>query len=827
MSEAIQLNQWQVFVSDPSQLATLDEFNDSAENLISCQLDSLGCFTHLFENTPFDSYINHLNFYDWWLVCEFPDPTYGSGKECLVDFPPIATFAEAWMNDQKILESESMFYSNQVICRDFLKNNRLVICIRALSRHLEQKRSRPRWKTKLVKQQGLRWIRTSLLGHIPAWSPDDSVVGVLGSVNLRPNNYLKSKCISTHIVDSKGVIELTADIISHQKLLRLQLDVNECLYDLDFSQSDDLVRINNKVEVDNIEYWWPHTHGTPHCYKLTLLLTTDGGEIKLDLAEVGFRQIEIDRTDGNFEFVINGKHIFSRGVCWTVASTKTWHQDESTILEQLIALKQLGANMIRVVGTADYQSDFFYQTCSRMGILVWQDLMFANMDYPTDDNMFETLASREVRYQAQRISAYPCLALICGNSEVEQQARMLGFSAEEASNPFFDEVIPKLLRQVNPKINYLPSTPSGGAMPFHLNAGPSHYYGIGAYQRSLLELRRHDVRFAAETLGFSNPPVAATLAEMFNGDVPVVHDPRWKLGTPRDPGTGWDFDDIRDFYFQQLFDCDPSTVRYTDPELYLALSTVTSGEVMSQVFDEWRRRDSRNSGGLIWFYKDLKPGAGWGLIDSNDQKKAAYYYLKRVWQPINVSVTDELFQGLCINLVNDSNYSFNGQLTIIALNEFNNPVIDHEIEIEINPNDQKTVNVEEVLGRFFDICNVYRFGPKKVHVFSAILTSSGQEVNAAFYFPNSIPLVLGAPELSYQLIKKSEDTLELSIQSTGFIYAVEALISGFEANDNYFNLLPNRPKVVQFNRVSDVSRIKGHLSAVGLNDSLRLKLSNK
>jgi beta-mannosidase len=827
MTGSISLNQWQVYVSKPLEFTELEDFNRNSSSLENCQVESLGAFSNLFNNTKLASYVSNHNDFDWWFVCEFDKPAVNSLSNGLITFPPIATIAEVWLNERHILSSQSMFVSNTIAECEFSESNRLVICIRGLSNYLNQKLPRPRWKTKLVKQQTLRWFRTSLLGHIPAWTPKQPIAGILGPITIGTDYQVVNKSIFATVKQSKGVIELTAEIFSRKKSSSLQLIVNHQTFDLEFTQENSTIRIDTTIELDDFKYWWPHTHGSPHCYSITLQIG-QGSEIKeIDLGSIGFRQINVDQSSDKFEFVVNDKPVFVRGVCWTISSMDTWHQNESLMLSQLKAVQQSGANMIRVVGTGDYQSDFFYETCSRLGLLVWQDFMFANMDYPVNDPEFYDLIKREVEFQSARIAQFPCLALFCGNSEVEQQVRMLGFSADESSNEFFDQALPTIINEIAGDTAYISSTPTGGAMPFHLNAGPSHYYGIGAYQRPLLEVRRHDVRFAAETLGFANVPHQSTLFELFDGDLPVVHDPRWKLGSPRDSGTGWDFDDIRDFYFKQLFGNDPNEIRYSSPEQYLALSTVTSGEVMSQVFDEWRREKSNNSGGLIWFYKDLVPGAGWGIIDSNNQKKATYYYLKRAWQPIHVSITDELFHGVNINLINETEQSFQGKLKLVALNEFNNPIIDHQMDIELSSNQSIAINADEALDQFFDITNVYRFGPKKIQVFCAILIQDGQELSRAFYYPDKIPLALGTPEITAELEQLTNDRLELSIQSSGFIYAADVQISGYEANDNYFSLLPNRVTKIQLHQVSDVSRIKGFLSAAGLSDDVRLKLSKK
>ena len=95
----------------------------------------------------------------------------------------------------------------------------------------------------------------------------------------------------------------------------------------------------------------------------------------------------------------------------------------------------------------------------------------------------------------------------------------------------------------------------------------------------------------------------------------VVHHPRWKAGVPRDAGSGWDFDDVRDHYLALLYGVDPGELRRADPDRYLELSRAVTGEVMAQVFGEWRRGASPCGGGLVLWLRDLVPGAGWGVLD--------------------------------------------------------------------------------------------------------------------------------------------------------------------------------------------------------------------
>ncbi len=268
-----------------------------------------------------------------------------------------------------------------------------------------------------------------------------------------------------------------------------------------------------------------------------------------------------------------------------------------------------GMNMVRVSGVTCYPGEAFYRICDELGLLVWQDFMFANFDYGsigpgvglTDD------IRREVGEWLASTRTHPCVAVVCGASEAEQQAAMLGATRSEWKQPLFDALIPDLVAVHRPDIAYVSNSPTGGAWPFQPDTGVSHYYGVGAYQRPLSDARLAQVRFTSECLAFSNVPCDRTLADM---GLPALHSPRWKARVPRDAGASWDFEDVREHYLRTVYDVDPPRLRYEQPERYLMLSRAVVAEVMSDVFAEWRRVGSSCNGGLVWQFQDLLPGAG-------------------------------------------------------------------------------------------------------------------------------------------------------------------------------------------------------------------------
>ena len=250
--------------------------------------------------------------------------------------------------------------------------------------------------------------------------------------------------------------------------------------------------------------------------------------------------------------------------------------------------------------------------------------MFANMDYPWENEAFARTVLTEAAEVLTRLQSRPALAVVCANSEVEQQAAMLGLPVARP-NRLLDEQLPDLVRTMTSAAVWVPGTPCGGAFPFQVNSGISHYYGVGAYRRPFDDARRAGVRFSAECLAFSNVPDAATIDGFMPDDDAPGSSPRWKARVPRDAGVGWDFEDVRDHYLQRLFGVNPDDVRAEDPERYLALGRVATGEAMLRTFAEWRRPGSTCRGGLVWFARDLWPGAGWGIVDSSGRPKAAYW----------------------------------------------------------------------------------------------------------------------------------------------------------------------------------------------------------
>ncbi|WP_010587318.1 glycoside hydrolase family 2 protein [Schlesneria paludicola] len=809
-------------ITSPSQLDALpaEWLATSVPGTVAATLESVGRWDM--------QHPTNIDALDWWYRTSFAGP---NPSESNVDqrrwlcFDGLASLAEIWLNGEQLLTTDNAFRRYTIdVTRQLDSNNELVIGFRSVTADLQKKRPRPRWKTNLVGQQQLRWRRTPLLGRIPGWSPPVPAIGPWRAIRLeQASASLTDIHLTTRLEGTTGIVSLSADLSAAVPIDRVLLRVGELECNIEITKggradttgSD--VRLSGELRVPDAPLWWPHTHGSQPQLPCRVVLESGSNQFTLHHRSVGFRTLSVCREQG-FSLSINGEPIYCRGACWTVSNVFTLDGTEQSLRHDLTLAREAGANMLRVVGTMIYESDTFYRLCDELGILVWQDMMFANMDYPVDDPAFAANIESEATEQLRRLASHPSIVVYCGNSEVEQQAAMLGMPRERWSNPWFAERLPALCAELHPGTTYVPSTPTGGVLPFHPSTGISHFYGVGAYLRPPTELRQAGVKFTPECLGFANLPEPDTINLITEGALPTMHHPKWKQRVPRDTGAGWDFEDVRDHYLKQLFNVDPVMLRSTDMPRYLDLSRVVPGEMMAQTFSEWRSSHSENRGGLVWFFKDLWPAAGWGLIDSTGLPKATYYFLKRTWRNRQIVITDEGLNGLHIHSINESNERWTGSVEVTLWKEPNVIVARKEVPLELPARGRQCISADEVLGSFYDANYAYRFGPPHHDVvIVSLLDADRRIISDASYFVRRRESIMASATINTEVRQTSPTECQLTIESDRFLHDVRLRIGGFRPDDNDFHLPPQRKKVVRLIATGTrPSVLRGEIEALNL-----------
>lgn len=768
---------------------------------------------------------------DWWFRTRFTAPACGATEKLVLGFDGLATLADVWLDNELLLTSDNMFVAHERNIPAAGDHHELVIRCRALDTALAVRRARPRWKTPMMEHQQLRWFRTTVLGRTPGWSAPAAAVGPWRDVWIETRAPLGIDAIDVdaQLVNGTGVVTVKGQLADSGGAGQLQLVVTRgkqkwttpltCLDDHTFRAS---------IPIENPDLWWPHTHGEPALYEVALCSTPQAGTaaLEVDLGTTGFRTVELMQEDGGFELRINGERIFCRGACWTPLDQVTLSSDGAACQTALEQVRDAGMNMLRVSGTTIYESDAFLDACDALGILVWQDLMFANMDYPDENAAFLESARVEARQQLSRMAARPALTVICGNSEGEQQAAMWGAPRERWSPRLFHEVIPQIAASVCPGVPYWPSSAHGGAFPHQPNSGTTSYYGVGAYLRPLEDARRSELRFATECLAFANVPEESSIAKMPGGFTLRVHHPQWKARAPRDLGAGWDFEDVRDFYLQYMFGVDPLKLRYSDHDRYLQLSRVVTGEVMAAAFGEWRRGKSTCNGALVWFLKDLWMGAGWGIIAADQQPKAPYYYLSRALQPLAVTLSDEGLNGLYVHLINERATRFCGCLELAAYKD--GTVLVNRISQPIDIAARKTLEIPALQASeaFADFSYAFRFGPPAHDVIVArLLDADGTEHAHTFHFPLGIDLPkTGDAGLAASARMQSDGSALLTIATKRFAQCVTVAAEGYAAQDQYFHVAPDRERIIRLRPLRGDVKLRGVVQAFNTDTVAKIEI---
>ena len=745
-----------------------------------------------------DPSLGRLDGQDWWYRCRFAAPEVPVPDGWVLELGGLATLADVWLDDAHLLHSESMFASHRVPVAELGADNELCLRFSALAPMLAQRRPRPRWKANGVSSQNLRWFRTTLLGRQAGWAVIPAAVGPWRPVVLRParpvevvTSRVLASCAPGSDDGVPGIVsvalEVTGSAVDRDLTgVAARADVAGTGAPLDVVVEEGRVRVTGEVRLDAVDRWWPHTHGGQPLYPVSV----EVAGYRLDLGEVGFRTVEADRSGGGFDVAVNGRPVFCRGSNWYPVDPVGFAVSDE-VLEARISLARAGGmNMLRIPGATVYEDDRFFRACDRAGILVWQDMMLGMVDPPDDQEFLDTLREEAVAV-LDGAARHPSLAVVCGGQELEEQPAMFGLARERWHSSVIHELLPGVVTNLYPGLPYVSSSPSGGDLPFQMDAGVAHYFGVGVYLFPLEDLRRSRPRFVSEGLAFSIPPERQTIDDEFGGDLSSHHESDWKRGVHRDAGSWFDLEDVRDHYAVELFGADMERLWRNDHERALDFGRAAVAEVVAAAIAEWRRPGSPCAGLLTEALVDLRTGPGWGLVDSSGRPKAPWYTLARGSTPVAVLTTDEGVNGLDVHLVNDTAEPVDGTLAL-SLNTASLQVERVTHDLVVPARGGVSVHADSLFDGFRDLTYAYCFGPRSYELVTVdLLDGSGTVLASTGYLPGGPARDLD-PDVGLQarIEPADEGTWLLQISTQRFAEYVHVDVPGFVAADSWFHLPP-------------------------------------
>ncbi len=737
---------------------------------------------------------------DWWFRCAVEAPAGDEAVEWVLDVGGLATVGEVWWNGEVVSRSTSMFERHRATVTLGEGANELHLRCAALAPLLAGRRPRPRWKTKGAGSQQLRWFRTTLLGRQPGWAVTPAPVGPWRPVRLTRRAAFEigtrrvvAACTDRGDGTTTGTVTVELSGWGEVVAGSATLEVAGAVAPLQVHTAGGSVELAGAVTVDGVERWWPHTHGPQPLYPVAVAV----GDVRFELGSVGFRTVEADRRDDGFQLRVNGVEVFARGACWYPPDPVSFAAGADEVAASLGLARDAGMNLLRIPGGTVYADEAFYAACDRLGVLVWQDAMLAFLD-PPDDPEWTAAFTEELGTVLTAAAAHPSLAVVCGGQELEEQAAMFGLPRAKWQTPLLSETFPALTASLAPGVPTLPSSPTGGSLPFQPDAGVSHYTGVGVFLRPLDDLRRAAPRFVSEGIAFSIPPDAPTVDRECGGASRAGHDPEWKQAIHHDTGGSWDLEDVRDHYVGLLFGVEPALVRRTDPERALDLGRAAVCEIVTQAVAEWRRPGSPCAGLVLVALRDLRMGAGWGLLDAAGQPKAPWFAFARGSAPVAVLATDEGLNGLHLHLVNDTAEAVTGTLTVELASG------DHVLESASRPVDVPArggleCSADALFDGFRDLAYAYRFGPRAYELVTATLTDpDGRILAATAHLPDGPARPLQA-DVGLQIGVEPVDgsVWSLSISTRSFAQFVCVEVPGYHPEDSWFHLAPGTTRVLR------------------------------
>ena len=550
------------------------------------------------------------------------------------------------------------------------------------------------------------------------------------------------------------------------------------------------------VLVEDAELWWTHDLGGQPRYQVTIRLRE--GEQILDERRdlIGLRTITLDRSEDpeggrHFRFILNGIPIFARGAAWLPADMFVGSVSEARYRDLLATAREGHMTMLRIWGGGIYEHDTFYSLCDELGLLVWQDFAFACIDYPDDDPRLRTEVEHEAAYQVRRLRNHACLALWCGNNEV-QMIHVMGYGDLKPGgwgSAFFDEVLPAVVATHDGGVPYWPGSPYGepadgedaaaainGVLDgdrhawevwhgMDFGAGRGDFASVGE-SRLYRRYATDRGKFISE-FGIHASPELSTLRRWLPDDQLQVHSPGFDHHNKDNPKNKHD-------PVLEILTGLPSSI-----EQYVDFTMISQAEGLKFGIEHYRRRQPHCSGTLVWQFNDVWPGFSWSVVDYAGVPKAGYHYVRRAFAPVIASFCQGADGELQLWICNSSAAQISCEAEVILARFSAAPDLVAAVAADVGPAQAQLVwSVPR--DEYSATADRYAW----------VRSPSGAFTPNRYFFVEIKDVEFGAGQVESEVVRTSADRAVVRLRATGFNYFVRIPTPSAQVrfSDNYLDL---------------------------------------
>ncbi len=585
------------------------------------------------------------------------------------------TYAEVYLNDALLFNADNMFRTWKTDIRTYLKPKGNTLKIYFTSPITKEKAASDNSYADFP--DGTRMFSRKAQFHYGwDWGPRFVTCGIQDAEILSWSDAKISDVFLKQLSVTKQKAQLQVQVAIESdadKKMAVSINFGEQRFSQEVFLSSGSNMVYMDINIPNPQLWWTHNLGEPHLYtvKTTLNSNNSDGNGKVvaeSSMKYGLRTIELvqekDAKGTSFYFRLNGEPIFAKG-----ANLIPLHFFQEKVTSELTeqtleTAKKSNMNMLRVWGGGIYQTDEFYNKCDEKGILIWQDFMYACAMYPGDDNFIQN-ARAEATEQVQRLRNHSCLALWCGNNEINEAWNNWGWQPRfnpdqktfiwKAYEDIFQKMLPEVVAQNANGTAYYESSPRYGRYnPKSYTEGDNHDWFVWHDEKPFEHFEENVPRFMSE-YGFQSFPDWRTIGSFtIDGDREL--ESKVMLAHQKHPKGNQLIKKYMDRSFQK-----PKNF-----EDFTYVSQLVQADGISRAIEAQRRAKPYCMGSLYWQMNDVWQVASWASVDNLGRWKALQYAAKDAYSDVLVSpkITKD---SMSVYIINDKKETVEGDFFIYIM----------------------------------------------------------------------------------------------------------------------------------------------------------------
>ena len=787
---------------DKSWTVTTDTLNIKMQvdvpSVIQADMYENGLIPHPYKSNV-ESQLLWIPQHEWTYTLDFVADDYILDEDVVeLVFEGLDTYADVWFNGEKIIHSDNMFRTYSYDVKDLIKeNNKIKIKFYPFDKERDS----------LIETYRLRFpekyavMRKAAYQNGWDWAPRYMNMGIWQPVYLKAwtrSTICSASVITKDIHDDKADLFFEACInadVEHNISLQL-FQEDEKILDQNINLTKGTNYYSFPFEISNPKLWYPNELGEQNFYSFTLKMIDNDKEKIVEERNItmGIRTVEMveeaDSIGTAFYFKVNDIPLYMKGANYIPEEMITsWMSREKTrkLLEQCVGDAHM--NMLRVWGGGIYPPDYFFEICDSLGILVWQDFMFAGSTYPYTDEFIDNVRE-EAKKQVIRLKNHPSLALWCGNNEVSEGyynwgwQKSMNWSDEDYKemkdgyDKLFEEMLNEVVTTYDKSRPYWPSSPKNGwGRAASLTEGDVHYWGVW-WGELPYEIYREKVgRFNSE-FGYQSYPSMATLKMI--DDNPDFGNEIIQAHQKHNRGEKLIMDHVVRYFGEPK-----------DFEDYVYLSQLSQAYGMDIAISAQRSSRPRSMGSLYWQLNDAWTSISWSSIDYLGNKKALHYKLDEIYSPILLGLNDKGKDNYELWISNDLQHDINGRIRIIIEDMYGNQIFAFSEFVNVNANS---------CYRFPNDVAINVMGEDKSECYARIIFMEDDTILSErlhfFTYPKDLQLV--DTELNPNVVFK-DGKYHLTFDSEVFVKDVYVTASEpGDFSDNFFCVLPSATQTIVF-----------------------------